>query len=85
MSQTQELFVKNENGKWLLDRFGIDDIYPDGYEELIDDSSWSNRLSENIICEITYGVTVKTGYWEMTVTHTKPVSIPSPSDGEPNE
>ena len=73
MTETQELFVRDEQGHWLIGRLGIDGEYGGKYEDMLDDPRCAAWKDYNIIVEKIFNANVKVGYWEIFITHTKPL------------
>jgi len=73
MTETQELFARDEQGHWLIGRLGIDGEYDGKYEDMIDDPRYAAWKDYNIIVEKIFNANVKVGYWEIFITHTKPL------------
>ena len=73
MTETQELFARDEQGHWLIGRLGIDGEYDGKYEDMIDDPRCAAWKDYNIIVEKIFNANVKVGYWEIFITHTKPL------------
>ena len=73
MTETQELFARDERGHWLIGRFGIAGEYGGKYEDMIDDPRCATWKDYNIIVEKIFNANVKAGYWEIIITHTKPL------------
>lgn len=80
--QTQELFEKDEQGRWLIQRIGINANYGGAYESLINDREWAGWPDYNVLLEQKYRANYKTGYWELVFTHTKALGI-VPEDMRP--
>ncbi len=73
MTETQELFVRDEQGHWLIGRLGIAGEYVGKYEDMLDDPRCATWTDYNIIVEKIFNANVKVGYWEIIITHTKPL------------
>lgn len=73
MTETQELFARDEQGHWLIGRLGIAGEYVGKYEDMIDDPRCATWKDYNIIVEKIFNANVKAGYWEIIITHTKPL------------
>ena len=73
MTETQELFAKDEQGQWLIGRLGIAGEYVGKYEDMLDDPRCATWTDYNIIVEKIFNANVKVGYWEIFITHTKPL------------
>ncbi|MGM9684434.1 MAG: hypothetical protein ACI3XQ_12625 [Eubacteriales bacterium] len=73
MTETQELFERDEQGHWLIGRLGIADVYSGKYEEMLVDKQCATWKDYNIIVEKIFNANVKVGYWEIIITHTKPL------------
>ena len=73
MTETQELFAKDEQGQWLIGRLGIAGEYVGKYEDMLDDPRCAAWKDYNIIVEKIFNANVKVGYWEIFITHTKPL------------
>lgn len=73
MTETQELFGRDEQGHWLIGRLGIAGEYGGKYEDMLDDPRCAAWKDYNIIVEKIFNANVKAGYWEIIITHTKPL------------
>lgn len=73
MMETRELFARDEHGKWLIGRLGIDGEYNGKYEDMLADRRCTTWSDSNIIVEKSFNANVKAGYWEIIITHTKPL------------
>ena len=73
MTETQELFAMDENGEWLIGKLGIRGEYNGNYEEMLADRQCATWKDYNIIVEKTFNANAKAGYWEIIITHTKPL------------
>lgn len=73
MNETQELFARDEQGDMLIGRLGIAGEYGGKYEDMISDSRYATWSDYNTIVEKTYNANAKAGYWEIIITHTKPL------------
>lgn len=73
MTETQELFARDENGEWLIGKLGIRREYNGKYEEMLADRRCATWKDYNIIVEKTFNANAKAGYWEISITHTKPL------------
>lgn len=73
MTETQELFSIDENGEWLIGKLGIRGEYNGKYEEMLADRRCATWKDYNIIVEKTFKSDAKAGYWEIIITHTKPL------------
>lgn len=73
MTETQELFARDEQGHWLIGRLGIDGEYGGKYEDMLDDPRCAAWKDYNIIVEKIFNANAKAGYWEIIITHTKPL------------
>lgn len=73
MTETQELFARDEQGHWLIGRLGIAGEYGGKYEDMLDDPRCTTWKDYNIIVEKIFNANVKAGYWEIIITHTKPL------------
>lgn len=74
MTETQELFERDENGEWLIGKLGIRGEYNGKYEDMLDDPRCATWMDYNIIVEKIFNANVKAGYWEIIITHTKPLN-----------
>lgn len=74
---TAELVQPNENGETLVGRIGIDTYYHGSYEDLLHEQRRSARQEEcrNVMLKPKLRANYKTGYWEVTFLHTKPLGI----------
>ena len=73
MTETQELFERDEQGRWLIGRLGIAGEYGGKYEDMLDDPRCAAWKDYNIIVEKIFNANAKAGYWEIIITHTKPL------------
>lgn len=73
MTETQELFERDEQGHWLIGRLGIAGEYGGKYEDMLDDPRCVAWKDYNIIVEKSFNANAKAGYWEIIITHTKPL------------
>ena len=73
MTETQELFERDEQGRWLIGRLGIAGEYGGKYEDMLDDPRCAAWNDYNIIVEKIFNANAKVGYWEIIITHTKPL------------
>lgn len=73
MMETKELFTRDEHGKWLIGRLGIDGEYNGKYEDMLADPRCTTWTDGNIIVEKSFNANVKAGYWEIIITHTRPL------------
>lgn len=80
--QTQELFEKDEEGNWLIQRIGINGNYGGAYENMLNDREWTDWQDYNVLLEQKYRANYKTGYWELVFTHTKALGV-VPEDMRP--
>lgn len=72
-TETQELFERDEQGHWLIGRLGIAGEYGGKYEDMLDDPRCAAWKDYNIIVEKIFNANAKAGYWEIIITHTKPL------------
>lgn len=73
MTETRELFARDENGEWLIGKLGIRGEYNGKYKEMLADRRCATWKDYNIIVEKTFNANAKAGYWEIIITHTKPL------------
>ncbi len=73
MTESAELFARDESGNWLVGRLGLDFVYNGRYEDLISDAKFVNWQNYNVIIEKIYNANGKVGYWEIVLTHTLPL------------
>ena len=73
MTETQELFARDEQGDWMIGRLGIEGEYDGKYEEMLADRQCATWRNYNIIVEKIFNANAKAGYWEIIITHTKPL------------
>lgn len=62
MTETQELFARDENGEWLIGKLGIRREYNGKYEEMLADRRCATWKDYNIIVEKTFNANAKAGY-----------------------
>lgn len=72
--QTKEL----EEGAYI-ERLGITAYLPGKYEEVIETRAWQLYGNRNVMLEKRLRANYKAGYWEVIISHTKPLS-PVPSE-----
>ena len=73
MKETQELFERDEQGRRLIGRLGIAGEYDGKYEDMLADPRCASWKDYNIIVEKIFNANGKAGYWEIIITHTKPL------------
>ena len=73
MTETRELFARDGNGEWLIGKLGIRGEYSGKYEDMLDDPRCATWSDYNIIVEKIFNANAKAGYWEIIITHTKPL------------
>lgn len=73
--QTKELFAKDENGYWLIQKLGINGNYGGGYENMLQDSDWNDHEKYNVAVSKKLKANYRDGYWEVIITHTKPLGV----------
>lgn len=73
MTETQELFVRDEQGHWMIGKLGIAGEYNGNYEDMLDAPRCVAWKDYNIIVGKSFNANVKAGYWEIIITHTKPL------------
>lgn len=73
MTETQELFARDEQGDWMIGRLGIAGEYDGKYEDMLADPRCTTWMDSNIIVEKIFNANVKAGYWEIIITHTNPL------------
>lgn len=73
---TAELIQKDETGNCLLNKIGVQGLYPGSYEDMIDDRRWcENPEKYNIMLKPNFRVNFRSGYWEAIFLHTKPLGV----------
>lgn len=74
----EELFQKDESGRWMIQRIGINGNNPKGYANMIRDKDWKKDYPKyNVMLERRLKANYRTGYWEIIFQHTKPLaSVP---------
>lgn len=71
----QELFQKDEDGRWLIRRIGITESYPDGYADMIYDKDWREEYHKyNVMLDRRLKANYRTCFWEIIFLHTKPLA-----------
>lgn len=73
-----ELFVSDEEGCWKIQKIGINGRFPKGYAELSKkppEEAWDKH---NTVFDIRFKANYRSGYWEMIMLHTKPLSVVPP-------
>lgn len=73
MAETGELFEIDEQGQWLIGQLGIAGEYDGKYEDMLDDPRYTEWKDYNFIVEKIFNANGKAGYWEIIITHTKPL------------
>ena len=73
ITESMELFARDDNGEWLIGRLGLDYEYDGKYEEMIDDNMFPDWQNFNVILDKRYNANGRAGYWEIIITHTKPL------------
>ena len=64
------------DGVWLVGKIGITGSYPGKYEELLRDTkSGDEFLQRNVMLSRSLRANFRTGYWETSFLHTKPLGI----------
>ena len=70
-----ELFEKDEDGKFFISKIGITDSYPEGFAAMIEDKEWSEIYKKyNVMLERKLRMNFRVGYWEIAFYHTKPLA-----------
>ena len=70
----EDLRQEDEDGEWMISRIGIRGMYGLGYEALLDDTRWSEEDKLlNIMLEQKLKRNFRSGYWEISFIHTKPL------------
>lgn len=68
----RELFQKDEAGKWLIQRIGINGNYPEGYADMIYDKDWREDYHKyNVMLDRRLKANYRTCFWEIVFLHTK--------------
>ena len=71
----QELFQKDEAGRWMIQKIGINGNYPEGYADLIYDKDWREDYHKyNVMLDRRLKANYRTCYWEIIFHHTKPLA-----------
>lgn len=75
--QTKELTGSGEDETWVVSRIGIDASWDGEYEGLMAYPHWSmeEKKNWNIMLKRRLRANYKTGYWEVSFFHTKPLGI----------
>lgn len=72
---TEDLFEKDENGKFFISKIGITAGYSGGFAAMIEDKEWAESYKQyNVMLERKLRMNFKAGYWEIAFYHTKPLS-----------
>lgn len=72
---TQELFHENE--EWIISLIGINAKYEGGYADMVGNKGWKEHVQYNVMVDQRLKANYRTGYWEIIVLHTKPLtSVP---------
>lgn len=72
---TKELFTEDENKHWLIQKLGINGNYNDGYESMLKDPDWNDHEKYNVAVSRNLNANFREGYWEVIITHTKPLGV----------
>lgn len=80
----EDLFCLDDEGRYFIEKIGIDQNYPSGYAEMIKDINWNEVYQQyNVMLERYLRANFKAGYWELIFKHTKPLGI-IPHDMRPS-
>jgi len=77
-TQMEELWQRDEDGFCPLDRIGITEVYDGKYEEIIEEKQWPVWQRYNILLESRLQANFRAKYWEVIITHTKPLGVVPP-------
>lgn len=77
--QTQELFG-DSSGPWLIAKIGIRGHYPKGYSALASEEKekFEEFYNANSVLQTWLQANYRSGYWEITLLHTKPLGVVPP-------
>ena len=71
----QELFQKDENGHWLIQRIGITGDHAKGYADMLYDKDWrEDHHKYNVMLDRRLKANYRTCFWEIIFLHTKPLA-----------
>jgi hypothetical protein len=74
-----DLFQNGEDGQWLIQKIGINGSYDAVYADLIKDRDWwGANKHRNTMLDRRLKANYRTGYWEVTFMHTKPLGAVPP-------
>lgn len=70
----ENLFAKDEDGKWLIEKIGINANYAAGFAKMLDNEEWKREYKHyNVMLERKLRMNFRSGYWEISFLHTKPL------------
>lgn len=77
--QTKELF-SGSSGQWLIGKIGICGRYPAGYAALASEEKekFEKFRDANSVLQTWLQANYRSGYWEITLLHTKPLNVVPP-------
>jgi len=71
-----ELFQKDENEDWPIQKIGITGDYSGGFAEMIQDKGWREDYHQyNVMLDRHLRANFRSGYWEIVFMHTKPLGV----------
>ena len=71
-----ELFQKDENEDWPIQKIGITGEYSGGFAEMIQDKGWREDYHQyNVMLDRHLRANFRSGYWEIVFMHTKPLGV----------
>lgn len=71
---SEKLLQSDEDG--LIKKIGIDALYGGRYETMMDDRKWCAEPGQyNIMLKPTFRANFRSGYWETSFFHTKPLGV----------
>lgn len=75
--QTKELTGNDGKGVWLVFRLGINASYSGKYEDMLEETTWSDQQKKelNIMLKRKLRANYRSRYWEVIISHTKPLGI----------
>lgn len=80
----EDLFCLDDEGRYFIEKIGIDQNYPPGYAAMMEDMNWNGVYQQyNVMLERYLRANFKAGYWELIFKHTKPLGL-IPQDMRPS-
>lgn len=80
----EDLFRLDDEGRYFIEKIGIDQNYPSGYAEMVENLDWKGVYQQyNVMLERYLRANFRAGYWELIFKHTKPLAV-IPQDMRPS-